>query len=123
MQPPPASSRSVTEEEWEATTTTGSEIVVTTTGAASVTAPPSMLSRFSKETPSDLAMVVSRNTKDLVEIIKELDDYFLKAAEAGGHVSMLLEVPTTGFSNQSKESKLHKPNYGFALLVFLSLNL
>lgn len=115
MPPPLASSRSLTEEEWEATTTTGSEIVAMTTGATSVTTvPPSMVSGFSKEAPSsDLAMVVSRNTKDLVEIIKELDDYFLKAAEAGGQVSLLLEVPTSGFSNQSKESKVY--NYGWGL--------
>lgn len=104
--PPPSSSRSVTEEEWEATTTTGSEIVATTTAAASVMAPPSAVSGFSKGTPSsDLAMVVSRNTKDLVEITKELDFYFIEAAKAGAQVSLLLEVPTSGFSNQSKGSK------------------
>ncbi|KAL2988265.1 hypothetical protein AAZX31_11G076500 [Glycine max] len=103
-------SRSVTEEEWEATTTTGSEVVVM--AAASVTAPPSAVSGFSKETPSELAMVVSRNsTKDLVEVIKELDDYFLKAADAGSHVSLLLEVPKSGFSDNSKA--LH--SYGWSL--------
>ncbi|KAF7809636.1 Nitrate regulatory gene2 protein [Senna tora] len=111
--PPPASSRSVTEEEWEMTTTTGSEVVVT--GAASMAAPPSVVSGFSKETPSsDLAMVVSRNSKDLVEVIKELDDYFLKAAEAGDHVSFLLEVPRSGFSNQTKTSRVY--NYGWSSL-------
>ncbi|KAG4973447.1 Nitrate regulatory gene2 protein [Glycine soja] len=105
-------SRSVTEEEWEATTTTGSEVVVM--AAASVTAPPSAVSGFSKETPSELAMVVSRNsTKDLVEVIKELDDYFLKAADAGSHVSLLLEVPKSGFSDNSKACKVH--SYGWSL--------
>lgn len=101
---PVVASRLATEEEWEATTTTGSEVVVM--AAASVTAPPSVVSGFSKETPSELAMVVSRNsTKDLVEVIKELDDYFLKAADAGSHVSLLLEVPNSGFSDNSKACK------------------
>ncbi|XP_061367717.1 protein ALTERED PHOSPHATE STARVATION RESPONSE 1-like isoform X1 [Gastrolobium bilobum] len=108
--PPPPPSRSATEEEWEATTTTGSEVVVCVCG---VTAPPSVISRFSKQTPSELAMVVSRNTKDLVEVIKELDDYFLKAADAGAHVSLLLEVPSSGFSDQSKASKVY--SYGWSL--------
>ncbi|RDX79995.1 Nitrate regulatory gene2 protein, partial [Mucuna pruriens] len=103
MQPPaPVASRSATEEEWEATTA-GSEVVMM--AAASVTAPPSVVSGFSKETPSELAMVVSRNSKDLVEVIKELDDYFLKAADAGSHVSLLLEVPSSGFSDNSKACK------------------
>ncbi|KAK7406835.1 hypothetical protein VNO78_08469 [Psophocarpus tetragonolobus] len=113
MPPPPAvASRSATEEDWEATTTAGSEVVVM--AAASVTPPPSVVSGFSKETPSELAMVVSRNsTKDLVEVIKELDDYFLKAADAGSHVSLLLEVPNSGFSDNSKACKVH--NYGWSL--------
>nr|KYP66608.1 hypothetical protein KK1_012906 [Cajanus cajan] len=81
--------------------------------AASVTAPPSVVSGFSKETPSELAMVVSRNGKDLVEVIKELDDYFLKAADAGSHVSLLLEVPSSGFSDRSKACKVH--SYGWSL--------
>lgn len=108
QQPPPPSSRSATEEEWEATTTTGSEVVVMAGGAAaSMATPSSGVVGFSKETPSELAMVVSRNSKDLVEVIKELDDYFLKAADAGSHVSFLLQVPTSGFSDYSKASKFH----------------
>ncbi|KAL6220719.1 hypothetical protein ACLB2K_008475 [Fragaria x ananassa] len=80
----PSSSRSVTEEEWEATTTASDAVVTTVTGAASTVAPPSIVSGFSKDSEaSSMAMVVSRNAKDLVEIIKELDDYFLKAADAG----------------------------------------
>ncbi|KAF3440321.1 hypothetical protein FNV43_RR18605 [Rhamnella rubrinervis] len=110
----PSSSRSVTEEEWEATTTT-SEAVVTVTGAASTAAPPSVVSGFSKESSSELAMVVSRNTKDLVEIIKELDEYLLKAADAGAQLSLLLEVPSVGFScDQSKGGKVYN-NYGWSL--------
>ncbi|KAI5438736.1 protein ALTERED PHOSPHATE STARVATION RESPONSE 1 [Lathyrus oleraceus] len=108
QQPPPPSSRSATEEEWEATTTTGSEVVVMAGGAAaSMATPSSGVVGFSKETPSELAMVVSRNSKDLVEVIKELDDYFLKAADAGSHVSFLLQVPTSGFSDYSKASKMY----------------
>ncbi|XP_057759892.1 protein ALTERED PHOSPHATE STARVATION RESPONSE 1 [Arachis stenosperma] len=118
--PPPPSSRSATEEEWEAaTTTTGSEVVVMAGGgggaAASVTAPPSMVSGFSKGTQSELAMVVSRNTKDLVEVIKELDEYFLRAADSGSQVSSLLQVPSSGFSHQSKGSKVY--GYGWPSLL------
>lgn len=97
----PSSSRSATEEELEATTN-ASEAVVTVTGAASTAASPSVVSGFSKDSSSELAMVVSRNTKDLVEIIKELDEYLLKAADAGAQLSSLLEVPNVGFSCQSK---------------------
>ncbi|KAM1810177.1 hypothetical protein ACFX12_026971 [Malus domestica] len=102
-----SSSRPVTEEEWEATTT-ASEAVVTVT-AASTAEPPSVVSGFSKEsgtTTSELAMVVSRNAKDLVEIIKELDEYFLKAADAGGMLSLLLEVPRFS-SSQTKGGKVY----------------
>ncbi|GMI86347.1 Altered Phosphate Starvation Response 1 [Hibiscus trionum] len=91
-------SRSVTEEEWEAATAT-----TTATGAASVAPPPSVVSgTFSKDTGSELAMVVSRNSKELVEIAKEVDEYFLKAAGAGNHLSLLLEVSDSNFPSQSK---------------------
>ncbi|KAE8693475.1 putative L-ascorbate peroxidase 3-like [Hibiscus syriacus] len=100
-------SRSVTEEEWEVATS-ASEAAVT---AASVAAPPSVVSgTFSKDTGSELAMVVSRNTKELVEIVKEVDEYFLKAADAGSHLSLLLEVSNSNFSAQSKGGKVY--NYG-----------
>nr|GLL19149.1 uncharacterized protein LOC109167680 [Ipomoea trifida] len=107
----PASSRSATEEEWEETTV-ASEVAVTTTattaGEASVTAPPSVVSQYSKDTTattSDLAVVVSTKSKDLVEIIKELDEYFLKAANAGAQLSLLLEVPTGTISDQRSSGK------------------
>jgi len=65
-------------------------------------APPSVASRFPKENASgsgsELAMVVSRNSKDLVEIIKEVDEYFLKAADAGGQLSRVLEVSSPNLS-------------------------
>lgn len=115
----PSSSRSVTEEEWDEATVT-SEVAVTTTTTvgrdASVAAPPSIISGFSKDTAatastsSELAMVVSTKSKDLVEIIKELDDYFLKAADAGGPLSLLLEVPTCTFPDlKSQPGNLDLP--------------
>ncbi|KAK4368149.1 hypothetical protein RND71_011941 [Anisodus tanguticus] len=109
--PPPSSSRSVTEEEWDETTVTSEVAVTTTVGAASVAAPPSVVSQFSKETSttSELAVVVSTKGKDLVEIIKELDEYFLNAAEAGGQLSLLLEVPNCAFSEPRSSDKLMSP--------------
>lgn len=109
--PPPSSSRSVTEEEWDETTITSEAAVTTTVGAASVAAPPSAVSQFSKETTStsELAVVVSTKSKDLVEIIKELDEYFLNAADAGGQLSLLLEVPNCAFSEQRSSDKLMSP--------------
>ncbi|KAK7256113.1 hypothetical protein RIF29_29547 [Crotalaria pallida] len=53
-------------------------------------------------------MVVSRNSKDLVEVIKEHDDYFLKAANAGAKVSFLLQVPTAGFSDHTKAMSIEE---------------
>ncbi|EOX90802.1 Uncharacterized protein TCM_000170 [Theobroma cacao] len=110
---PATASRSATEEEWEAATL-ASEVAVTATttatGAASMAAPPSVVSGFSKDTGSELAMVVSRNSKELVEIVKEVDEYFLKAADAGSQLSVLLEVSNSNFSNQSKGDKVY--NYG-----------
>ncbi|KAK8673297.1 hypothetical protein V6N13_111643 [Hibiscus sabdariffa] len=107
-------SRPVTEEEWEAATSASEAAVTATataTGAASVAAPPSVVSgTFSKDTGSELAMVVSRNTKELVEIVKEVDEYFLKAADAGAHLSLLLEASSSNFSAQSKGGKVY--NYG-----------
>ncbi|KAG9442694.1 hypothetical protein H6P81_018548 [Aristolochia fimbriata] len=106
----PSSSRSVTEEEWEATTVSE----VTVTAGAAVAAPPSVVSGYSKETTTtELAVVVSRNSKDLAEIIKDLDEYFLNAANAGSHVSLLLEVPNSGFSSQRPTNKVY--NYGRTL--------
>ncbi|XAR73756.1 hypothetical protein NMG60_11007831 [Bertholletia excelsa] len=112
----PSASRSATDEEWEEAATTASEVPVTTTvGVASVTAPPSVVSEFSKDTSeSSLAMVVSNKTKDLVEIIKELDEYFLRAADAGSELSFLLEAPTCNFPDQNSSAKVH--GYGKSTL-------
>ncbi|XP_068646812.1 protein ALTERED PHOSPHATE STARVATION RESPONSE 1-like [Aristolochia californica] len=100
----PSSSGSVTEEEWEATTV--SEVNVT--AEAAVAAPPPVVSGYSKETATtELAVVVSRNSKDFSEIIKDLDDYFLNAGNAGSYVSLLLEVPSSGFSSQRPTNKVY----------------
>lgn len=109
----------MTEEEWE-DTTTASEAVVTVTGPTSTAAPPSVVSGFSKDSSSELAMVVSRNTKDLVEIIKELDEYLLKAADAGAQLSSLLEVPSVGFScDQSKGGTFSLSLIYFFVILFV----
>ncbi|KAJ8499143.1 hypothetical protein OPV22_009695 [Ensete ventricosum] len=101
----PSSSRSATEEEWEEVTTTVSEV----TTAPAVGPPPSVVSGYSKDSASELAMVVvPRGKKDLSEIVKELDDYFLKAAEAGNRVSFILEAPHCDqSSNQDLAGKMH----------------
>uniref|UniRef100_A0A3N7EXS1 DUF630 domain-containing protein n=1 Tax=Populus trichocarpa TaxID=3694 RepID=A0A3N7EXS1_POPTR len=104
--PPPIS---VEGQEWEEVTTT-----ITTSEMVAV-APPSVASRFPKENASgsgsELAMVVSRNSKDLVEIIKEVDEYFLKAADAGGQLSRVLEVSSPNLSaRQGKGGRVY--NYG-----------
>ncbi|CAN8278735.1 unnamed protein product [Cochlearia groenlandica] len=132
--PPPSSS----EEEWEEETTTGTATAtVTGTGSdtAATTAPTtstdpqasSVVSDFSKDTTtktntttttttgSELAVVVSRNSKDLMEIIKEVDEYFLKAADSGAPLSSLLEISTsinavTAFSSHNKGGKMYS-NY------------
>lgn len=101
------------EEEWEeeevTTTTTTTATPTAVRASASVAAPPSVVSGFSKE--SEMAVVVSRQGKELVEIIKELDEYFLRAADAGGFVSGVLEVPT--FANHHHLGSSEKVyNYG-----------
>ncbi|KAI3451410.1 hypothetical protein Pfo_008075 [Paulownia fortunei] len=105
----PTSGRSVDEEEWEETTT-ASEVAATTpttAGAPNVAAPPSVVTATATTARSELAVVVSTKSKDLVEIIQELDDYFLKAANAGGPLSLLLEVPFCNFSPQTSSGKDH----------------
>ncbi|GKV44103.1 hypothetical protein SLEP1_g51322 [Rubroshorea leprosula] len=112
---PPAPSQSAMEEDWEVATSASdlaasATATTTVTGAASVVAPPSVVSGFSKDTGSELAVVPSRNTKELVEIVKEVDEYFLKAADSGSQLSVLLEVSNCNISAQSKEGKVY--NHG-----------
>ncbi|CAH1421604.1 unnamed protein product [Lactuca virosa] len=123
----PMSERTETmrDDEWEdMSTNAASETVVTTTtvGSASVAAPPSAVSGFSKITVSNatqngMPVVVSSKSKDLLEIIKELDEYFLRAADSGGKLSALLEVPTCSFPNETPSGKIH--GYGLNLNPFL----
>ncbi|KAJ0097501.1 hypothetical protein Patl1_29111 [Pistacia atlantica] len=109
--------QSVTEEEWEEeeATTNMSEVPLTRSRTESTMAPPSVLSGYSKDTTgTELAVVKSRNGKNIAEIIKEVDDYFLKAADAGAELSVVLEVPSPSFSTtQTKGGKVY--NYGFSL--------
>lgn len=58
----------------------------------------SMVSWYTKST--DLAMVLSRKKKNLVEIVRELDEYFLKASAGGKEVSRILET-AKGFLNHN----------------------
>ncbi|XP_057499947.1 protein ALTERED PHOSPHATE STARVATION RESPONSE 1 [Actinidia eriantha] len=89
------------EEEWEETT-----VASPAAFAARVAPPPPVVSGFSKE--SELAVVVSTKSKDLVEIIKELDEYFLRAADAGAHLSSVLEVPTCVVPDQRSTGKVYE---------------
>ncbi|KAI3735832.1 hypothetical protein L6452_15352 [Arctium lappa] len=109
----PSSTRSgtVEDEEWEdRSTTVRSKTVVTTTVTAT---PSSAVSGFSKISASiaitsEMAVVVSTKIKDLVEIIKELYEYFLQAADSGGKLSALLEVPACTFPGQISSGKIHE---------------
>ncbi|XP_076952635.1 protein ALTERED PHOSPHATE STARVATION RESPONSE 1-like [Bidens hawaiensis] len=113
----PSSTRSgtVDEEEWEErSTTVASETAVNTTVGA---APPSAVSGFSKisastATTSEMAVVVSTKNKELVEIINELDEYFLQAADSGGKLSALLEVPACTLPGQGTLGVFKVHGYG-----------
>ncbi|KAE8697303.1 Ascorbate peroxidase isoform 1 [Hibiscus syriacus] len=76
---PATESRLATEEEWE---------------AATVTANP--------QRSGLQAWRVPLLCKELVEIVKEVDEYFLKASDAGSQLSLLLEVSNPKFPSQSK---------------------
>lgn len=66
---------------------------------------------------SELALVVSRNNgKDLVGIIKELDEYFVRVADSGGELSKLLEVPAPGLPSVSKGGTFS--SFSFRILCF-----
>ncbi|XP_043688812.1 protein ALTERED PHOSPHATE STARVATION RESPONSE 1-like isoform X2 [Telopea speciosissima] len=51
----------------------------------------SMVSWNTKDTV-DMAMVVSRSKKTLAGIVRELDDYFLKAYDGGKEIAVLLDI-------------------------------
>jgi hypothetical protein len=92
----PSSSRSATENaDWDDAPNAAPVVV---TAAAAVAAPPSIVTATTTSTtPSELTVVAvprgAAGKKDLAEIATELDEYFLKAAEAGARVTALLECP------------------------------
>ncbi|KAF8413520.1 hypothetical protein HHK36_001511 [Tetracentron sinense] len=51
----------------------------------------SMVSWYSKDT-ADMAMVVWRSKRTLAGIVKELDDYFLKASAGGKEIAVFLDI-------------------------------
>ncbi|GMN29029.1 hypothetical protein TIFTF001_002271 [Ficus carica] len=116
-----AASTSATEDDWEEE----EEEENSSSAAAAVNAQGNFASKgHAPPSPpavgsSELAVVVCRNsTKDFVEIIKELDEYLVKAGEAGSQLSLLLEVPSSGFSsssslNSTKGGKVY--SYGWGL--------
>lgn len=86
---------------------TASEVAAASAMAdvAVAAAAPSVVSGCSKDTATEPEMDVSINSKNLAEIIKEVDEYFAKAADAGSHVSFLLGAPSSAFPNQRTSSK------------------
>ncbi|KAJ1693076.1 hypothetical protein LUZ63_009774 [Rhynchospora breviuscula] len=102
----PNSSRSGTDGEWEEEECINAG---TATVHAAAVPPPPVVRRYEKDLTRELAMVVvPRGKKDISEIVKELDEYFLKAAEAGNRVSGILEAPNCDFviSNQGVTGKM-----------------
>ncbi|XP_062193747.1 protein ALTERED PHOSPHATE STARVATION RESPONSE 1-like [Phragmites australis] len=99
----PSSSRSPTEDaDWDDAAATVVEAPnaapPVVTAAAAVAAPLSIVTATTTSTtPSELTVVAvprgGAGKKDLAEIATELDEYFLKAADAGARVAALLEAP------------------------------
>lgn len=63
----------------------------------------SMVSWHTKET-ADMAVVVWRSKKTLAGIIKELDDYFLKASYAGKEIAVLMDMSGDFLHQNFKEN-------------------
>ncbi|MQM11635.1 hypothetical protein Taro_044543 [Colocasia esculenta] len=89
---PPAAKEDGEEEDEEEAATVVPKMAVATSIAAVTPSSITVLSQFSKDPTSELTMVVSRKRKDLAEIVRELDEFFDKAAEAGNLVAMLFET-------------------------------
>ncbi|KAH7845401.1 hypothetical protein Vadar_001574 [Vaccinium darrowii] len=66
----------------------------------------SMMSWHTKDTASaDMAMVVWRRKKTLAGIVKELDDYFLKASDGGKDIVILMDINSSDtFLRQSSKA-------------------
>ncbi|XAR72528.1 hypothetical protein NMG60_11019200 [Bertholletia excelsa] len=73
----------------------------------------SMISSHTRDT-SDMAMVVWRSKKTFAGIVKELDDYFLKASAGGKDIAVFMDVSSgDSFVHQSSnESNGHNSNSG-----------
>ncbi|RVW39530.1 hypothetical protein CK203_085946 [Vitis vinifera] len=69
----------------------------------------SMVSWHTKDT-ADMAMVVWRSKKTLTGIVKELDDYFLKASAGGNDIAVLMDINRgdTFLQQDFKENKKSK---------------
>jgi hypothetical protein len=94
----PSSSRSATDDaDWDDAAPNAAAPVVVTTAAAAAAPQSIVTATTTSTTPSELTVVaVPRGVagkKDLAEIATEVDEYFLKAAEAGARVTALLECP------------------------------
>ncbi|KAK8966198.1 hypothetical protein KSP40_PGU013371 [Platanthera guangdongensis] len=84
--------------EWEEAATTISEI----TASPSSIPPPTTVGEFAKDSAVELLVVaVPRGKKDIPEIVKELDVYFVKASDAGTRVSVVLEAPNCSSASLS----------------------
>ncbi|KAH9307884.1 hypothetical protein KI387_035795 [Taxus chinensis] len=71
----------------------------------------SMVSSWYTKEDSDMAMVVSRMMpKDIAAVVRDLDEYFLKASTAGKDVSILLETSKAHF-----QSTIGEPTSNLAL--------
>ncbi|GFS43113.1 benzoyl-CoA reductase subunit C, putative [Actinidia rufa] len=64
----------------------------------------SMVSWHTKDT-ADMAMVVCRSKKNLAGIIKELDDYFLKASAGGKDIVILVDINSSDTFTWQKEKR------------------
>ncbi|KAJ9140853.1 hypothetical protein P3X46_031448 [Hevea brasiliensis] len=80
----------------------------------------SMVSCCSKDT-TDVAMVKWRSKMTLEGIVKELDDYFLKASAGGKEIAVLMDIfkGHTSLSQNSKENKRKRSN---SVKVFSALS-
>ncbi|KAK9267175.1 hypothetical protein L1049_009595 [Liquidambar formosana] len=71
----------------------------------------SMMSWHTKDT-TDMAMVVWKNKKNLPGLVKELDDYFLKASAGGKEIAILMDIyeGNTSLPQNFKENKRKRSN-------------
>eukprot|EP01018_Ginkgo_biloba_P001461 Gb_15914 [translate_table: standard] len=73
----------------------------------------SVTSWYTKDT--DLQMTITRKHKDFGEIVRDLDEYFLKASAAGKEVSRLLETSKAHNDIETRKNVYHSANVFHAL--------